>query len=102
MEDAMRKSAIALAALGLLSAVTAVAPATAEAHPWHRGWRGGDWGEHYNHDRGPAIALGVIGGILAGAAIASAPAYAPPPAYYYPPTYYYGAPYGYPGYGYYQ
>jgi hypothetical protein len=99
----MRRSTLAFAALGLLSAFTAVAPATAEAHDWHRGWhrawRGDEWREH--HDHGAAIALGVIGGILAGAAIASTPAYAPPP-YYYPPSYYYGAPNGYAGYGYYR
>ncbi len=93
----MRRSAVALAALGLLSAFTAITPATAEAHRWHlgwhRAWRGEEWRER--HDRGAAIALGVIGGILAGAAIASTHAYAPPP-------YYYGAPYGYAGYGYYR
>jgi hypothetical protein len=53
------------------------------------------------HNNGAAIALGVLGGALAGAAIASATApgyYAAPPAYYYPyapqiysapPAYYY-------------
>jgi hypothetical protein len=37
-------------------------------------------------NNGAAIALGVVGGVLAGAAIASAAQgyYAPPPAYYYP------------------
>jgi hypothetical protein len=79
---------------------------------------------HPRHGNGAGIALGIIGGILAGAAIASAaapPYYAPPPAYYYPyapraysaapaysyappqayyaPTPYYGAP-SYYGYGY--
>jgi hypothetical protein len=104
----MRKPAVALAALGLLSVLTAVAPVTAEArdwdHGWNRGWQGEEWREH--RDNGPAIAFGVIGGILAGAAIASTQAYAPPayyhpPAYYYPPAYY-GTPYGYAGYGYYR
>ncbi|HEV2302069.1 MAG TPA: hypothetical protein VGR91_10915 [Stellaceae bacterium] len=91
----MRKTAAALAALGLLSAITATLPATAEARDWHRGWRGEEWSEHHDHDhdRGPAIALGIIGGILAGAAVASSHPYAPP-------AYYYGAPYA--GYGYYQ
>ncbi len=61
---------------------------------------------------GAAIGLGILGGVIAGAAIASTipPAYgAPPPAYYYPqPGYYYspsyyGAPQPYNGspYGYY-
>jgi len=38
------------------------------------------------HGNGAAIALGILGGALAGAAIASAtpPAYAAPPVYYYP------------------
>jgi hypothetical protein len=39
------------------------------------------------HGNGAAIALGILGGTLAGAAIASSPApgyYAAPPAYYHP------------------
>jgi hypothetical protein len=57
------------------------------------------------HGNGAAIALGIFGGALAGAAIASAapPAYAAPPGYYYPypppayvavpaPAYYYAPP----------
>jgi hypothetical protein len=61
---------------------------------------------------GAGIALGIIGTMLAGAAIASAqPAYAAPPAYYYQPQgydaapAYYGPPAGYYqpyGYGYYR
>jgi hypothetical protein len=75
------------------------------------------------HGDGAGIALGIIGGMLAGAAIASSQSgYAAPPAYYYPqpprvyyspppyyepPTAYYAAPswysqpdsYGYTGYG---
>ena len=41
------------------------------------------------HGNGAAIALGILGGALAGAAIASSPPlgyYAAPPAYYYPPA----------------
>ena len=38
------------------------------------------------HGNGAAIALGILGGALAGAAIASSPGYAAPPAYYYPPA----------------
>jgi hypothetical protein len=43
------------------------------------------------HGSGAGIALGILGGVLAGAAIASSqPGYAAAPAYYYqpPPTYY--------------
>jgi hypothetical protein len=94
----MRKSAITLAAMGLLSAVTAVSPASAEAHGWDHGWRGQGW--HEQHNAGPAIAFGIIGGILAGAAIASAAGHAPPAYAYPPPVAYYGAPYA--GYGYYR
>jgi hypothetical protein len=41
---------------------------------------------HAKHNNGAAVALGIIGGALAGAAIASGapPAYAAPPVYYYP------------------
>ena len=56
------------------------------------------------HGGGAGIALGIIGTMLAGAAIASAqPAYAAPPAYYYQPQGYDAAPgyYG-PAAGYYQ
>ena len=64
------------------------------------------------HGDGARIALGIIGTMLAGAAIASAqPEYAAPPAYYYQPQgydtapSYYGPPaehYQYPPYGYYR
>ena len=56
------------------------------------------------HGHGAGIALGIIGTMLAGAAIAAAqPGYAAPPAYYYQPQGYDTAPayYGPPG-GYYQ
>jgi hypothetical protein len=68
---------------------------------------------HAKHGNGAAIALGILGGALAGAAIASTAApgyYAAPPAYYYPyapqvyatpPAYYYTPPatyYGPPAY----
>ena len=94
----MHKRVIAIAALGLLTAVTAVAPSPALAHDWgHRGWG------HEHHGGGAAIGLGILGGILAGAAIASSEAYYAPPAYYYqPPTAYYPPYYGYAGYGYYR
>jgi hypothetical protein len=68
-------------------------------------------------DNGAAIGLGILGGVIAGAAIAAAtpPVYAAPPSYYYPPQGYYynsapgyyyspgpyyGAAYGYPYYNY--
>ena len=95
----MRKPAIALAALGLLSAVTTIAPQPALAHDWgHRGWG------HEHHGGGAAIGLGILGGVLAGAAIASSQAYYAPPAYYYPAPSAYYSPYyyGYAGYGYYR
>jgi hypothetical protein len=55
---------------------------------------------------GAAIGLGILGGVIAGAAIASSapPAYAvpPAPAYYYPPPDYYPpSPAGYPAQPYY-
>ena len=99
-EDTMRKTVIALAAIGLLTASTAVPFAAADAHEWHRGGWGHEWRGH--HDNGAAIALGILGGILTTAAIASSHAAYAPPAYYYPPAAYYPAPYGYAGYGYYR
>jgi hypothetical protein len=94
----IRKTGIALAAVGLLM-FTAVAPVTAQARDWdHHGW-GHEW--RGRHDSGAAVALGVFGGLLAGAAIASTQPYYTAPAYYYSP--YYAAPaYGYAGYGYYR
>ena len=72
----------------------------AQARDWHHGHGGRHWNSHYwygGHHRGngAGIALGLLGGALAGAAIASA---AQP--YYYSYSYpTYG--YSYPGYGYY-
>jgi len=91
----IRKTGIALAAASLLT-LTAVAPVTAQAHDWgHRGW-GHEWRGH--RDSGAAIALGIFGSLLAGAAIASTQAYAPPAYYHYS----YAPAYGYAGYGYYR
>jgi hypothetical protein len=75
----------------------------------------------HGNNNGAAIGLGILGGVIAGAAIAAAtapPAYAAPPTYYYPPQgYYYNPPpnyyypsqpyysysdYGYPYYNYYR
>lgn len=93
----MRKTAITLTALGLISALGVATVAPAEAHGWdHRGGREHGWGGH--HNSGAAIGLGILGAIT-GAAIASSYGYAAP-AYYAPGSYY--APYGYAGYGYYR
>ena len=61
---------------------------------------------------GAAIGLSILGGVIAGAAVASQQPYYAPPPYYYPPQYYYqpapgyySAPWPYYGpspYGYYQ
>jgi hypothetical protein len=104
----MRRISITLTALGLMTVLAAAAPAQAEAHEWdHRGGWAHEW--HGDRDSGAAIGFGILGGILAGAAIASSQAYAPPAYYYQPPASYYGAPayyyatpYGYAGYGYYR
>ena len=97
--------------LGTLLASAAVIamglnPVPAQARDGHHGHGGRHWnGHHWNggyawrggHHRnnGAGIALGVLGGALAGAAIASA---AQPDYYSYSyPTY----GYAYPGYGYY-
>jgi hypothetical protein len=66
---------IAAAAAGLAAlAIAASAPAEAQYH--RRGW-----------SPGAAAAVGILGGMAAGAAIASAarPAYAAPQVYYAPP-----------------
>lgn len=72
----MRRIATLLAAPAIVVALTAsVAPNTAYA----------------KHGHGAGVALGIIGGVLAGAAIASSqPAYAAPSAYYDQPYGYYG------------
>ncbi|HKS88546.1 MAG TPA: hypothetical protein VJR70_03810 [Stellaceae bacterium] len=100
-------------ALAATVAMTA-APGAAYARDWHGGgwhgggWRGGGWGGggwgggwHHHRGFGGGIALGLLGGALAGAAIASASPY-----YYYPYSYSYSYPYygyynPYYGYGYY-
>ena len=92
-----RASAIATIIVGL---VAVAAPNAAQAR----------------HGNGAAIALGVLGGALVGATIASSPSpahyvpapsyyyapqpYYPAPAYYAPPAYYQRSPYGYADYGY--
>ena len=65
----MTRTFAALAVAALVSLAPAIAPSPAQAH-----------------DRGGAIAAGVIGGLAAGAIIGSAVARpAPPPVYYAPP-----------------
>ena len=73
----MALTKIAAAALGLVG-LTIAASAPAEAQ-YRRGW-----------NPGAAAAVGILGGIAAGAAIASTarPAYAAPRAYYAPPPEY--------------
>jgi len=94
----MRKSAITLTALGLVTVLAAAAPMQAQAHGWDRGGdRGGGW---HRNNSGAAIGLGILGGVLAGAAIASQPHYYQPSYSYSPYGYGYGN--GYTGYGYYR
>src|SRR5215469_6477582 len=72
---------LALSAALLAAGSLVAAPGTAYARDWHGGghhWGGGHWGGHRGGE-GARIALGIIGGALAGAAIAST---ANP--YYYP------------------
>lgn len=92
----MRKFAIALAAVGLVTAAAVMPFAPAQARGWdHRGW-GGGW--HGDHDNGAAIGLGILG-FMAGAALASSQPYYAPPAYSYTYTPY-GYSYAYSPYGY--
>lgn len=84
MSVTLRKTAVAaVAALALSAGVVSMsAPAEAQGRVWHNGgyygghWRGGWWG--------PAVGLGIVGGLVAGAAIAnSGPYYGPGPYYGY-------------------
>ena len=90
-------------ALALTSAVVAAVslsamPSSAYARDWHDGgnWHGGG-GWHGNHWDGAAIGLGILGGALVGATVASN-SYYYPYSYSYPYSYGYGYPYY--GYGY--
>ena len=80
----------------LLAAVSLTAvPTAAHAKKWRH--HGHQWQGHHRHGgNGAAIALGVLGGALTGAAIASGSSYYRP---YYSHPYSYG--YSYPYYGYY-
>ncbi len=81
--------ALALTSALVAAASLSVVPSSAYARGWHGGsWHGGGW------HRGPGIGLGILGGALVGAAIASSTY----PYYYGYPYYSYG--YGYPYYSY--
>lgn len=85
---------VALSA-ALVGALSLAAVPAAQARNWHGGghWHGGGWHRGGGWG-GAAVGLGLLGGALAGAAIASSP-------YYYSYSYpYYGYGYSYP-YGYY-
>ena len=99
----MRKSLIAVGMAGLVLAATS---STASAEWGHR---------HYYYHRGPGPVLGLVGGLVVGAATvatlpfailgaATRPAEPPPPPAYYgpppPPAYAPPPPRGYPGYYY--
>ncbi len=86
----LKKLTIAAASVAVLA--TAVAPTTAMA-----GWRHGGYHHHYHGGGGSAWPFALVGGLAAGALIASAAndrddryyarpvAYAPPPPVYYAP-----------------
>lgn len=98
---------LALSAGIAAAASLGLAPGVAQARHdggGHGGWQGGGgWhgGGHWGHRGGWGIGLGLLGGAVAGAAIANSYPYY---GYYgYPYDYYYGGGYGpyYPyGYGY--
>ena len=83
MNATLKKAAVAAVATLALGAGVVSMSAPAEAGPpgvWHHPgyygghWRGGWWG--------PAVGLGIVGGLVAGAAIAgSGPYYGPGPYY---------------------
>ena len=95
--DLAKKTGRGLAlSAALVGAVSLAAAPAAQARDWHGGghWHGGGW-HHGGGWGGAAVGLGLLGGALAGAAIASSP-------YYYGYSYpYYGYGYGYSPYGYY-
>jgi hypothetical protein len=98
IKDFAKKSgrgiAVAAALLGAVSLTAA--PGAAYARD-HGGWRGGGGWHHHHGGGGAGIALGLLGGALAGAAIANSYSY-PYYGYSYP---YYGYSYPYYGGGYY-
>jgi len=77
-------AAVAALTIGAGVAVSTTAPAAAQEMWRHHGyyggggWHGGGW--HHGGGWGPAIGLGILGGAIAGAAIAnSGPYYGPGP-----------------------
>jgi len=81
MNATLKKTAVAaVAALALAGgvAVSTTSPAAAQYRHWHNG------GWHHGGGWGPAVGLGILGGAIAGAAIAnSGPYYGPGPYYGY-------------------
>ena len=81
MNATLKKTAVAaVAALALAGgvAVSTTSPAAAQYRHWHNG------GWHHGGGWGPAVGLGILGGAIAGAAIAnSGPYYGPGPGYAY-------------------
>jgi hypothetical protein len=78
MSTTLKKTAVAaVAALALGAGVAATVTSPAAADWRHHGYyHGGGWG--------PAVGLGILGGVIAGAAIAnSGPYYGPGPYYGY-------------------
>jgi hypothetical protein len=91
--DYVKKTGRALAILAAVAGTLSLTTPGAYARDWH----GGGWGGYHRHDGG-AVALGILGGALAGAAIAGATN----PYYYnysYPYNYAYPYAYSYPYYG---
>ena len=87
MSILIKKTVIAsLAALTLgIAAVSAASPAAAAgpAYYGHGGYHGGyHGGWHGGRGWGPAVGLGIIGGLAAGAIVASQAPYYGAPAYY--------------------
>ena len=100
---------LALAGAFVAAVVFCTAPQTAQAergkrgdHGWqrggggHGGGHGGGWNRGHRGGGGAAVGLGLLGGALAGAAIANSYSY-PYYGYSYP---YYGGGYSYYPYGY--
>lgn len=82
----MRTLGMLLASAALVGMTASAVPA--EAHGWKHGhYNGENWRGGHHRPNGAAIALGILGGALTGAAIASAP------RHYYPYPYTYAYPY---------
>jgi hypothetical protein len=85
-DQIMKTTRLVAAALGCaLAGASLATPAAAD--PYHRGGYGGGYHHHRGFNPGAAAAIGVIGGLALGAAIASQPSYG-----YGHPVPVYGAP----------